>query len=115
MLRPPEFWRNDGGGLAPWLLRPFEGVTARLAAARVARPGWRAPVPVLCCGNVGLGGAGKTIEADETYVGRKPGTKVRRGAGHKNAVVALVERESCEVRSFHVPNVTPSPADSGVS
>jgi transposase-like protein len=51
-----------------------------------------------------MGGEGKFIEADETYVGRKPGTKVRRGAGHKNAVVALVERDG-EVRSFHVPNV----------
>lgn len=52
-----------------------------------------------------MGGEGKTVEVDETYVGRKPGTKVRRGAGHKNPVVALVERESGEVRSFHVPNV----------
>ncbi len=52
-----------------------------------------------------MGGKYKVVEADETYVGRKPGTKVRRGAGHKNAVVALVERESGEVRSFHVPDV----------
>jgi transposase-like protein len=52
-----------------------------------------------------MGGEGKTLEVDETYIGRKPGTKVRTGAGHKNAVVALVERESGEVRSVHVPNV----------
>jgi transposase-like protein len=51
-----------------------------------------------------MGGEGKYLEADETYVGRKPGTKVRPGAGHMNAVVALVERGG-EVRSFHVPNV----------
>jgi transposase-like protein len=51
-----------------------------------------------------MGGEGKTIEADETYVGRKPGTKVRPGAGHMNAVAALVERGG-EARSFHVPNV----------
>jgi transposase-like protein len=51
-----------------------------------------------------MGGAGKTIEADETYVGRKPGTKVRRGAAHMNAVIALVERDG-SARSFHVPNV----------
>jgi transposase-like protein len=51
-----------------------------------------------------MGGAGSTIEADETYIGRKPGMKVRRGTGHKHAVLALVERDG-SVRSFHVPNV----------
>jgi tetraacyldisaccharide 4'-kinase len=34
-----------------------------MTARRVARPGWRAPVPVLCCGNAGVGGAGKTTVA----------------------------------------------------
>jgi transposase-like protein len=51
-----------------------------------------------------LGGAGETIEADVSYVGRKPGTKVRRGAGHMRPVMALVERGGA-VRSAHVPNV----------
>lgn len=51
-----------------------------------------------------LGGGG-TVEADETYIGRKPGAKVRRGHGHKEAVVSLVERDG-SVRSFHVPDVT---------
>jgi transposase-like protein len=51
-----------------------------------------------------IGGAGKTVEADWTYVGRKPETKVRRGAGHMNPVFALVERDG-SVRSFHLPNV----------
>ena len=51
-----------------------------------------------------LGGAGRFLEADETYVGRKPGTKVRQGAAHMNAVFALVERGG-EARSFHVPNI----------
>lgn len=40
-----------------------------------------------------MGGEGKIIEADETYVGRKPGSKVRRGSGHMNPVFALVERD----------------------
>ena len=52
-----------------------------------------------------LGGQGGTVEADWTYVGRKPGTKVRHGAGHMNVVFALVERNG-EVRSFHVPDVS---------
>lgn len=51
-----------------------------------------------------LGGNGP-VEADETFVGRKPGTQKRRGYAHKNAVLTLVERNG-EVRSFHVANVT---------
>jgi transposase-like protein len=52
-----------------------------------------------------LGGNGGTVEGDVTYVGRKPGTKVRHGAGHMNPVFTLVERDG-SARSFHVPDVT---------
>ncbi|MEW6658840.1 MAG: IS1595 family transposase [Thermodesulfobacteriota bacterium] len=50
-------------------------------------------------------GGNNPVEADETFVGKKPGKKIRRGYGHKNAVLSLVERHG-EVRSFHVANVT---------
>jgi transposase-like protein len=50
------------------------------------------------------GGEGQTLEADFTYVGRKPGSKVRAGAGHMNPVFSLVERQG-GARSFHIPNV----------
>jgi transposase-like protein len=57
-------------------------------------------------GGVGspMGGDGQTLEADVTYVGRKPGMKVRRGTGHVNPVLALVERDGT-ARSFYMPNV----------
>lgn len=42
------------------MLSPLEALTRTLTARRVARPGWRAPVPVICAGNAGVGGAGKT-------------------------------------------------------
>jgi hypothetical protein len=51
-----------------------------------------------------LGGNGP-VEADETFIGTKPGSQKRRGYGHKNAVLSLVERDG-EIRSFHVPSVT---------
>jgi transposase-like protein len=52
-----------------------------------------------------LGSGGKVVEADETFVGRKPGSIKRFGYGHKEAVLSLVERNG-SVRSFHVPDVT---------
>ncbi len=59
-MTPPAFWEHDGGRLLPALLSPAGALVARATARRVARPGWRAPVPVICCGNAGVGGAGKT-------------------------------------------------------
>ncbi|MCU0888588.1 MAG: tetraacyldisaccharide 4'-kinase [Rubritepida sp.] len=63
MLRAPGFWLPGGGGLAPLLLSPVSAIYARATARRVSRPGWTAPVPVICCGNVTAGGAGKTTVA----------------------------------------------------
>jgi transposase-like protein len=51
-----------------------------------------------------MGGAGKTVEVDETYVGRKAGTKAFLPVSEKQPVVALVERNG-EVRSFHMPTI----------
>lgn len=60
----------------------------------------------------GLGGEGKVVEADETYMGGKEKNKHRnkRAAkmdvfGGKQAVLTLVERGG-HARSFHVPRVT---------
>jgi len=60
-MRAPAFWRRDG--FLPALLSPLAALYAAATAARVARPGWRAPVPVICCGNATAGGAGKTTLA----------------------------------------------------
>ncbi len=57
-MKPPAFWTT--GGVPAWLLSPLQPLTAALTARRVGRPGWRAPVPVFCAGNVTVGGAGKT-------------------------------------------------------
>ena len=48
-----------------------------------------------------MGGEGGVVEADETYIGRKPGEEKRhRGFMHKIPVLSLVHRESGEARSF---------------
>jgi transposase-like protein len=64
-----------------------------------------------------MGGEGKIVEADETYFGNIPESKMpktkttgrpfsksahKSGLGNKRAIVSLVERGG-EVRSFHVP------------
>ena len=61
MIRAPTFW--DRPGLLPSLLRPASRLVAAATARRVARPGWAAQVPVLCCGGATVGGAGKTTVA----------------------------------------------------
>jgi transposase-like protein len=52
-----------------------------------------------------MGGADTTVEIDETYIGRKDGFEIKRGSGHKNAVLTLVERGG-EARSFHLESAT---------
>jgi len=54
-----------------------------------------------------MGGTGASVEADETYIGRKEVVPVRRGYPHKRAVLSLVERGG-KVRSFHVDKATVS-------
>jgi transposase-like protein len=49
-----------------------------------------------------MGGAGAAVEADETFIGRREGSIKRRGHGHKNAVLSLVDRKNKQVRSFHI-------------
>ena len=48
-----------------------------------------------------MGGNGGIVEADETFISRKEGTRKRRGFAHKCAVLTLVDRNG-EARSFHV-------------
>lgn len=54
-----------------------------------------------------MGGSGKPVEVDETYIGRLAGQPARRGdaASHKNTVLTLVERGG-SARSFHIDSAT---------
>jgi tetraacyldisaccharide 4'-kinase len=58
-VRAPEFWAHQG--LVPTLLAPLAPLyEAAGAARRLLVTPWRAPVPVVCIGNLVAGGAGKT-------------------------------------------------------
>jgi hypothetical protein len=52
-----------------------------------------------------IGGEGKFVESDETFVGGKARNRAYREPPPKEAVMALVERGG-RVASYHVPNVT---------
>lgn len=54
-----------------------------------------------------MGGAGKHVELDETFIGRKHGMKVAPSVHHKRAVLSLVERGG-RARSFHIDKLTAS-------
>ncbi len=58
-MRAPEFWYGDSA--LGTLLAPLGGIWAVGAAVRASRsPKYRSPIPVVCVGNLSVGGAGKT-------------------------------------------------------
>jgi tetraacyldisaccharide 4'-kinase len=95
-MRTPDFWSQDG--LLPTLLTPVSllyDLAARLDRCRGRR--WRAPVPVICVGNLTAGGAGKTptaMLAAELLI--RSGIDVHflsRGYGGKTAGPVQVDRQ----------------------
>ena len=61
-MKSPRFWW-EMPGIASTLLAPLAAIYGSVASRRLAQPGARAGVPVICVGNPTLGGAGKTPTA----------------------------------------------------
>jgi tetraacyldisaccharide 4'-kinase len=57
-MRPPDFWSSRR--VLSTLLVPAGCAYTLATRQRLKRRGWGAPIPVICVGNVGVGGAGKT-------------------------------------------------------
>lgn len=61
-MREPSFWWRDAGPLAH-MLAPAAALYGAVAAFRLTRAGRRPRIPVICIGNLTVGGAGKTPAA----------------------------------------------------
>ena len=61
-MKAPAFWWHRPG-IAAALLSPIATIYGGIAARRLAQPGARVGIPVICVGNPTVGGAGKTPAA----------------------------------------------------
>src|SRR4029077_18558227 len=61
-MQAPAFWWRKPGGMAA-LLSPIAAIYGAVAERRLKRAGARADTPVICTGNLTVGGAGKTPTA----------------------------------------------------
>ncbi|OYU48673.1 MAG: tetraacyldisaccharide 4'-kinase [Rhizobiales bacterium PAR1] len=62
-MKAPGFWQQGESRLLASLLAPLGWIYGKITLNRMAKPGWRAPVPVISIGNFTAGGAGKTPTA----------------------------------------------------
>jgi tetraacyldisaccharide 4'-kinase len=90
---PPEFWQY--GKQPPQILAVVSAIWSFLTARRVAKPGYVAGVPVVCCGNAGVGGSGKTplsidLATRLAAMGRHPAL-LTRGHGGARAMAGRVD------------------------
>ena len=92
-MNPPAFWNRDG--LVPLLLSPAAGLVAAVTRRRLRRRAFTASVPVICCGNASVGGAGKTtVVLDLVMRLRRRGVAVHcltRGYGGRSRDVVRVD------------------------
>lgn len=63
MRRAPRFWWSPAPDARALLLAPLGSLYGAVTARRMARPGARVGVPIVCIGNFVVGGAGKTPTA----------------------------------------------------
>jgi transposase-like protein len=55
-----------------------------------------------------MGSGGGAVEVDETFIGRIKGAPVKPGVSHKQAVLALVDRDTKQARTFHIDEASAS-------
>lgn len=96
-MKTPQFWsKRSWAALA---LYPFSLATASLTARRVRKPGYAPGIKIICVGNAGAGGAGKTTVAlDILSRLRGPKFALTRGHGGRLRGPLLVEPRMHDAR-----------------
>jgi tetraacyldisaccharide 4'-kinase len=125
MLRAPEFWWRKHS-LTGYALAPAGAIYGRISARRMAGQGERVGIPVICVGNLVIGGAGKTPTAIEVArvcreIGLRPGflTRGYRGSEPGPMIVApglhgVVEvGDEALLLARHAPTVVAAERPSG--
>ncbi|QCI65065.1 tetraacyldisaccharide 4'-kinase [Phreatobacter stygius] len=80
-MKAPGFW-SDPASLAGHLLSPLGAIVGMVTLRRMARPGARAALPVICIGNPTVGGSGKSpatlmVAARLAAMGHRPAILTR--------------------------------------
>jgi tetraacyldisaccharide 4'-kinase len=86
-MKAPRFWAKRG--LLAYLLAPFGTITAAMTARRVKMPGFAPGIKVICVGNAGVGGAGKTVVALD-LLARLPGPRFALTRGYRGRLAGPV-------------------------
>jgi tetraacyldisaccharide 4'-kinase len=89
-MKTPGFWAANS--LAARALSPLGGVTAALTARRLRGPAFDPGIPVICVGNAGVGGAGKTTVVLDLLTRLRRPAALTRGYGGRLRGPVLVDR-----------------------
>ena len=99
-MRAPGFWRQKGG--LSMALAPIGRAYAMAGRISRLRTPWRAPIPVVCVGNVVVGGAGKTplaLSIGARLIARGRATHfLTRGYGGRLKGPIRVDKDQYDVR-----------------
>ena len=101
-MKAPDFWWLPQPNWQARALAPLGALYAAITARRMASPGFRADVPVICCGNPTVGGSGKTTLALDLGArllarGRKPAFLIRGYGGSQRKPMRVAGQDAAAV------------------
>jgi len=102
-MKAPKFWTYGSNRLSATCLSPLAFIYEAVTAKRpLQKPSWHAPVPVICIGNLIMGGAGKTptaiaVAQELIAKGKKPFFLSRGYGGSLKGPVIINTQSATEV------------------